>query len=85
MQGQGDDLGGGVWKKRLDGNRQRSIILARGGSLWFYEFLFEKQNRANIDDKELKAFKKLAKVYEDLQPKQITALLERHHLTEICT
>ena len=30
IRGQADDLGGGVFKKRLDRNRHRSIILARG-------------------------------------------------------
>lgn len=30
MKGQGDDLGGGVLKKRLNENRHRSIILAQG-------------------------------------------------------
>lgn len=33
MAGQADDLGGGVWKKRLDKNRHRSIVLAKGGAL----------------------------------------------------
>ena len=31
MSGQADDLGGGVFKKRLNDNRQRSIVLAKGG------------------------------------------------------
>jgi hypothetical protein len=30
-KGQADDLGGGVFKKRLDKNRRRGIILMRGG------------------------------------------------------
>ncbi|MGI4806841.1 MAG: type II toxin-antitoxin system RelE/ParE family toxin [Janthinobacterium lividum] len=33
-KGQCDDLGGGVFKKRLDKNRQRSIILAKGKRCW---------------------------------------------------
>lgn len=37
MVGQADDLGGGVFKKRLGGNRHRSIVLARGGDWWVYE------------------------------------------------
>ena len=32
MQGQAIDLGGGVFKKRLNKNNYRSMILARGGS-----------------------------------------------------
>jgi len=31
MAGQADDLGGGVYKKRLSNNQYRSIICARGG------------------------------------------------------
>jgi hypothetical protein len=34
MLGQGDDLGGGVFKARLRKNQYRSIILARAGSYW---------------------------------------------------
>ena len=32
--GQADDLGGGVYKKRVSDNQYRSIVLARGGSFW---------------------------------------------------
>jgi hypothetical protein len=38
MLGQADDSGGGVFKKRLDKNRSRSIILAKGGRYWVYEY-----------------------------------------------
>ena len=31
MSGQVDDLGGGVFKKRLNSNLHRSIVLAKGG------------------------------------------------------
>ena len=31
--GQADDLGGGVFKKRLNENRHRSIVLAKAGEL----------------------------------------------------
>ena len=33
-KGQAEDLGGGVFKKRLDKNRSRSIILAKGRHYW---------------------------------------------------
>ena len=33
-KGQADDLGGGVFKKRLNKNMHRSIILAKGGRYW---------------------------------------------------
>ena len=66
MLGQADDLGGGVFKKRLDKNRSRSIVLARGGRYWVYEYLFAKKDRANIEDRELTEFRRLARIYEKL-------------------
>jgi hypothetical protein len=50
MLGPADDLGGGVFKKRLGKTQYRSIILARAGHYWVYEYLFAKQDRANIED-----------------------------------
>ncbi len=40
MRGQADDLGGGVFKKRLNKNMHRSILLAKGGRHWVYAYLF---------------------------------------------
>jgi len=40
VQGKADDPGGGVYKKRLNQNRDRAIILAKGGEHWFYTFLY---------------------------------------------
>ena len=45
MLGQADDLGGGVFKKRLKKNQYRSIIIARAGRYWVYAYLFAKQDR----------------------------------------
>ena len=42
-KGQADDLGGGVFKKRLNKNMHRSIILAKGGRYWIYEFSLRKR------------------------------------------
>lgn len=83
-KGQADDLGGGVFKKRLDKNRSRSIILAKGGVHWVYAYLFAKRDRDNIDDKELVGFRKLAKAYERLDDQQIDRLLKDGDFTEIC-
>jgi len=63
LLGQVDDLGGGVFKKRLNSNLHRSIILAKGGKYWIYEYLFAKKDRANIDGDELLAFRLLANSY----------------------
>jgi len=83
-QGQADDLGGGVFKKRLNENRHRSIILAKGGRYWIYEYIFAKKDRDNIDDDELDGFRKLAKFYEKLTEQQVGQLVQNKALTEIC-
>ena len=84
MAGQADDLGGGVFKKRLNDNRHRSIILAKGGRFWVYEYLFAKQQHANIDDDELAGFRLLAKAYAHLTDSQVTALIASRQFQEIC-
>ena len=84
IAGQADDLGGGVFKKRLSNNQLRSIILARGGTYWIYQYLFAKQDRANIDDDELKAFRLLAKNYAAMTKVQAKAQVADGHWIEIC-
>lgn len=84
MKGQADDLGGGVYKKRLKKNEHRSIILAKGGKYWIYAYLFAKKNRDNIDNDELKAFRKLAKLYDKKSPEDIKKELAIKELLEIC-
>lgn len=84
MKGQADDLGGGVFKKRLNMNMHRSVILAKGGRYWIYEYLFAKKDRPNIEDNELEDFRTLAKGYAALNEAQITQLLANKDLTEIC-
>ncbi|ARO55312.1 addiction module toxin RelE [Methylorubrum zatmanii] len=84
MAGQADDLGGGVFKKRLNKNMHRSMILAKGGRYWIYEYLFAKKDRDNIDDDELRDFKLLAKGYASLAKEQIDKLVSDKDLLEIC-
>ena len=84
MKGQADDLGGGVFKKRLNKNMHRSIILARGRSYWVYAYLFAKKDRANIDDDELKAFRDLADIYAAKADADIDRELQANELVEIC-
>jgi hypothetical protein len=84
MKGQADDFGGGVFKKRRNGNRHRSIILAKGGGFWIYEYLFAKKDRANIEDDERDDFRTPAKAYAALSEEQLAKLLEDNDLTEIC-
>lgn len=82
--GQADDLGGGVYKKRLRKNQYRSIVLAKAETFWVYEYLFAKQDRANIDDDELAAFRKLARAYSALTEQQVSRLLNDQDWVEIC-
>jgi hypothetical protein len=84
MLGQADDLGGGIFKKRLDKNRSRSIILAKGGLYWVYEYLFAKKDRANIEDNDLAKLRKLAKVYEALTQQRVCELINEGSWMEIC-
>jgi hypothetical protein len=84
MQGKADDLGGGVFKKRLNDNMHRSIILAKGRHYWVYEYLFAKKDRENIDDNELAAFRDLAKGYAGLMNEQLLRLVQNRQLEEIC-
>jgi hypothetical protein len=82
-QGRADDLGGGVFKKRLADNRYRSILIARGHAFWVYVYLFAKQDRANIDDDELHAFRELAALYRRKSDADVASELKAGALTEI--
>ena len=84
LLGQVDDLGGGVFKKRLNSNQHRSIVLAKSGSYWIYEYLFAKKDRDNIEHDELVAFRLLAKSYAGLTEHQLGQLLINKDLLEIC-
>ena len=84
MQGQADDLGGGVFKKRLNNNMHRSIVLAKGGRYWVCEYLYAKKDRDNIEDDELASFRELARAYAALSDAQIAQLLKAQDLMEIC-
>lgn len=84
IKGQADDLGGGVFKKRLDKNMYRSIVLAGGRKYWVYAYLFAKKDRANIKDNELAAFRDLADLYARKADTEIARELESKELEEIC-
>jgi hypothetical protein len=84
MQGLADDLGGGVFKKGLNDNMHRSIILAKAGRWWVYEYMFAKKDRDNIDSDELTQFRQLAKGYAALNAQQVQQLIDDQHFVEIC-
>jgi len=83
MLGQAVDLGGGVFKKRLGKNRFRSIILAKGGRNWVYEYLFAKEDLDNISVSDLANFRKLARSYEGLTDREIVELSANQDWVEI--
>lgn len=82
--GQGSNLGGNVWKKRLDRNTQRGIVVNRIGDFWVFVYLFAKSDRENIDDSELRGFKTLARDYGNTKPADLERRLALNQLMEIC-
>ena len=82
--GQADDLGGGVFKKRLSKNDYRSIIVAKAGQFWVFEYLFAKKDMASISEEDLVGFRKLTKRYQVLTTNQLTQLITNGYWKEIC-
>lgn len=83
LNGQADNLGGGVWKKRLNANRHRSIVLAKGNGYWVYQFLYAKKDQSNISQTDLAGFRKMAKTYEALTEMQVQYLLDTKEFMEV--
>lgn len=83
MQGKVIDLGGGVYKKRLNKNDHRSIVLAKSNKVWVFAHLYAKKNKDNIIEAELKAFRKTAAAYGSLSPLQLQTLIDEKELQEI--
>jgi hypothetical protein len=84
MLGQADDLGGGVFKKRLGKNLYRSLILAKGRQHWIYAYLFAKKDRANIEQDELASFRALAGLYARKTDEDFAKEVQLKELVEIC-
>lgn len=83
LNGQADNLGGGVWKKRLNANRHRSIILAKGGRNWVYQFRYAKKDLSNIGPRQLVDLRELAKTYGGLTELEVQRLLDMQEFVEI--
>lgn len=84
VEGKGENLGGNVWKKRLNENRSRSLLITKPKDFWVFAYLFSKSDRGNIDADELTAFKKLA---ADLGAKGLAGmgvLVAAEKVVEIC-
>jgi hypothetical protein len=88
------DPAGDAWPGRRSGrrglqeashkNRARSIVLAKGGRRWVFEYLFAKKDRENISQDELAQFRLLAKTYEALTAQQLARLIQDKDWVEIC-
>jgi hypothetical protein len=83
------NLGGGVFKFRLarggagSSGGARVIAAMKKGERIVMMFGFEKKDMPNIDTKELKGFKTLARVYLGLSEQEMDSLVEGDELTEI--
>ena len=84
------DLGGGVVKKRIalpgKGKRAstRTIVAHRHQSHWFFVYGFEKNDRANISDREKVALQRLATDLFAYSDTDLHALVMGKNLWEIC-
>lgn len=73
-----------MFKKRLNNNMHRSLVIAKGGRYWVFAFLFAKKDRANIDEHELRILRELANTYKDKTDRDIQQELDSEQLLEIC-
>jgi hypothetical protein len=84
------DLGGGILKKRIalpgQGKRggARTIVASNLGSRWFFLYGFAKNERANIDERELRLFREVATDLLRLDDRQIAVALSSGEIEEIC-
>jgi len=83
------NLGGNVYKVRLarpgegKSGGYRVIVLFKSAEKTFYVYGFAKSDKTNINEKELKAFKKTAKKYFSMTDEQIKISIENDELIEI--
>ena len=68
---------------RLNANRHRSIVVAKGGSYWIYQMLFAKKDRSNISAEELSDLRVLAKAYSAITENDVQHLPDEKEFVEI--
>jgi hypothetical protein len=87
--GQAADLGGGVYKVRVarpgegKSGGYRVIVFFRSEDKTFYHYAYPKAARDNINEKELRFFKKLAKRYLAMTDGDVTEAVKVGELIEI--
>jgi hypothetical protein len=84
------DMGGGVLKKRVampgrgKSASARTLLATNRASRWFFVFGFEKNERANVNAKEVEALQQLAGDLLRLSPSQLDEHVGSDALKEIC-
>lgn len=84
------DLGGGIVKKRValpgkgKSGSSRTIVAHHKKSHWFFVYGFEKNDRANITDREKAALQKMAADLFAFSDADLDALVMGKNLLEIC-
>lgn len=84
------DLGGGVVKKRIGlagrgkSGGARTLIATNRGSRWFFMFGFEKNDRANIESRELAALQNYAIELLAMPSTELETAERNGALKEIC-
>jgi hypothetical protein len=87
--GQATDLGGGVYKMRLarpgegKSGGYRVIVFFKSEGRTFYEYCFAKSDRDNISEKELRIFKKNAKIDLTMTNDELREQLRKRDMIEI--
>jgi hypothetical protein len=82
-------LGGGVFKKRVAKRGQgksggyRVVLASNLGDRWVFMFGFAKNERDNIDEKELKLIKSLAAVFLSMDEQMVKRAIAAGELVEI--
>lgn len=84
------ELGGHLVKKRIalpgQGKRggARTIVATKMADRWFFLYGFSKNERANIDQDEMKIFQELAKELLGFDDRQLATALEAGEIVEVC-
>jgi hypothetical protein len=84
------DLGGGVVKKRValpgrgKSGGSRTLVATNKADRWFFIYGFQKNERANTDDKELQALQEAAADLLTLTAEQLNGAVRQEILQEIC-
>ena len=84
------DLGGHIVKKRIalpgkgKSGGARTIVATKLVDRWFFLYGFGKNERANIDNDELKMFQEVAKEFLEFNDSQLETALTAGEILEIC-